>query len=66
MSMIQTSSVGRTPTPRNVGRNYQSLFLMLLVSVFLFFGLGTRLVYLQIRMKIIVTLPISYTMSKAG
>ena len=48
MSMIQTSSVGRTPTPRNVGRNYQSLFLMLLVSVFLFFGLGTRLVYLQL------------------
>src|SRR5919202_1656152 len=48
MSMIQTSSAGRTPTPRTVGRNYQSLFLMLLVSAFLFLGLGTRLVYLQL------------------
>src|ERR671933_861903 len=48
MSMIQTSSAGRTPTPRTVGRNYQSLFLMLLVSAFLFLGLGSRLAYLQL------------------
>jgi penicillin-binding protein 2 len=46
--MIQTSSAGRTPTPRTVGRNYQSLFLMLLVSAFLFLGLGSRLAYLQL------------------
>ena len=48
MTVIQTSSARRKPTPRTVGRNYQSLFLMLLVSAFLFLGLGSRLVYLQL------------------
>ncbi len=48
MTVIQTSSARRKSTPRTVGRNYQSLFLMLLVSAFLFLGLGSRLVYLQL------------------
>ena len=48
MTVIQPSSVGRQPTPRTVGRNYQSIFLMLLVSVFLVGGIGSRLAYLQL------------------
>jgi penicillin-binding protein 2 len=48
MTVIQTSSASRKPTPRTVGRNYQSLFLMLFVSVLLFLGLGSRLAYLQL------------------
>lgn len=48
MTVIQTSSRGRQPTPRTVGRNYQSLFVMLLVSVFLLGGIGSRLAYLQL------------------
>lgn len=48
MTVIQPTSVGRKPTPRTVGRNYQSLILMLLVSLFLFGGIGSRLAYLQL------------------
>src|SRR4028118_606650 len=48
MTVIDPSSIGRKPAPRTVGRHYQSLFLMLFVTVLLFFGLGTRLVYLQL------------------
>ncbi len=48
MTVIQPSSVGRQPTPRTVGRNYQSIFLMLFVSVFLVGGIGSRLAYLQL------------------
>jgi len=45
---MQTSPVGRQITPRTVGRNYQSLFVMLLVSIFLLGGMGSRLAYLQL------------------
>src|SRR5919202_2488765 len=48
MTVNQPSSIGRQPTPRTVGRNYQSIFVMLFVSVFLLGGMGTRLVYLQL------------------
>lgn len=48
MTVIQTGSVGRKPTPRTVGRNYQSLFLMLIVSLFLIGGMGARLAHLQL------------------
>ena len=48
MTVIQPSSVGRKNTPRTVGRNYQSLFLMLIVSLFLLGGIGSRLAYLQL------------------
>ncbi|HEY9711144.1 MAG TPA: penicillin-binding protein 2 [Oculatellaceae cyanobacterium] len=47
MTVIQPSSGGR-PTPRTVGRNFQSVFLMLFVSLLLLGGLGSRLAYLQI------------------
>ncbi len=47
MTVIQPSSGGR-PTPRTVGRNLQSVFLMLFVSLLLLGGLGSRLAYLQI------------------
>lgn len=48
MTIIQSSSGRRQSTPRTVGRNYQSLFVMLLVSVFLLGGIGSRLTYLQL------------------
>ena len=48
MTVIQPSSRGRQVTPRTVGRNYQSLFVMLIVSVFLLGGIGSRLAYLQL------------------
>ncbi|HBY80408.1 MAG TPA: penicillin-binding protein 2, partial [Cyanobacteria bacterium UBA11148] len=48
MTVYQPSSVGRQTTPRTVGRNYQSLIVMLLVSLFLFGGMGSRLAYLQL------------------
>lgn len=48
MTVIQPSSVGRTATPRTVGRNYQSIYVMLLVSIFLLGGIGSRLAYLQL------------------
>jgi penicillin-binding protein 2 len=48
MTVIQPSSVGRKPNPRTVGRNYQSLILMLLVSLLLLGGLGSRLAFLQL------------------
>ncbi|HEY9668438.1 MAG TPA: penicillin-binding protein 2 [Coleofasciculaceae cyanobacterium] len=48
MTVLQPSSGGRNPTPRNVGRNYQSVFVMLFVSVFLVGAMGARLAYLQL------------------
>ncbi|MBD0363549.1 MAG: penicillin-binding protein 2 [Coleofasciculus sp. C3-bin4] len=48
MTVIQPSSVGRKPNPRTVGRNYQSLILMLFVSLLLLGGLGSRLAFLQL------------------
>jgi penicillin-binding protein 2 len=48
MTAIEPSSLGRQPTPRTVGRNYQSVFVMLFVTLFLFLGLGSRLVFLQL------------------
>ncbi|MGC1395967.1 MAG: penicillin-binding protein 2 [Coleofasciculaceae cyanobacterium] len=48
MTVIQPSDRGRKPTPRTVGRNYQSIFVMLTVSVFLLGGIGSRLAYLQL------------------
>ncbi len=48
MTLIQTSSPGSHTTSRNVGCHYQSLFVMLIVSVFLLGGIGSRLAYLQL------------------
>ncbi len=48
MTVFQPSPVGRQPAPRTVGRNYQSIVVMLFVSLFLLGGIGTRLGYLQL------------------
>jgi penicillin-binding protein 2 len=48
MTVIQPSSLGRTSNTRTVGRNYQSLFVMLFVSLFLVGGIGSRLAHLQL------------------
>lgn len=48
MTVIHPSSVGRQTTSRTVGRSYQSVIVMLLVSVFLLGGMGSRLAYLQL------------------
>ncbi len=48
MTVIQPSSGVRQTTPRTVGRNYQAVFLMLFVSVFLIGAMGARLAYLQL------------------
>lgn len=48
MTVIQPASGGRQVSSRTVGRNYQSIFVMLIVSVFLLGGIGSRLAYLQI------------------
>lgn len=48
MTVIQPASGGRQVSSRTVGRNYQSIVVMLIVSVFLLGGIGSRLAYLQI------------------
>ncbi len=48
MTVLPPVSEGRQSTTRTVGRNYQSLFVMLIVSVFLLGGIGSRLAYLQL------------------
>ncbi|HEY9609647.1 penicillin-binding protein 2 [Allocoleopsis sp.] len=48
MTVFQPSSGRRQPTPRTVGRNYQPLFVMLFVSLFLLGAMGSRLAYLQL------------------
>jgi len=48
MTVIQPYSGGRQTTPRTVGRNYQSVIVMLIVSLFLVGAMGSRLAYLQL------------------
>jgi penicillin-binding protein 2 len=48
MTLIQPASGRRQGSSRTVGRNYQAIFVMLIVSVFLLGGIGSRLAYLQI------------------
>lgn len=48
MTVIQNFSVGRQSSTRTVGRNYQSVFFMLLISIFMLGGIASRLAYLQI------------------
>ncbi len=43
-----TSKVGRKQTPRTVGLSHQSVFIMLLISLTLLGGIGSRLAYLQL------------------
>ncbi len=48
MSSLRFATIKKNNTARNVGKNYQSLFIMLGISVFMFGGIGSRLAYLQI------------------
>ncbi|MEQ8754325.1 MAG: penicillin-binding protein 2 [Coleofasciculus sp. G1-WW12-02] len=48
MTVVQPYSVGRQTTPRTVGRNYQSVIVMLIISLFLVGAMGSRLAYLQL------------------
>ncbi|MFP4102169.1 penicillin-binding protein 2 [Coleofasciculus sp.] len=48
MTVIQPYSGGRQTTPRTVGRNYQSVIVMLIVSLLLVGAMGSRLAYLQL------------------
>lgn len=48
MTLIQPASGRRQGSSRTVGRNYQAIFVMLIVSAFLLGGIGSRLAYLQI------------------
>ena len=47
MTLIQPSSIGRQSTTRSVGRQFQSVIIMLFVTTLLAGGIGSRLVYLQ-------------------
>ncbi|MEC4984086.1 MAG: penicillin-binding protein 2 [Oscillatoria sp. PMC 1068.18] len=49
MTIIQSGSkLGRRPTPRTVGNQYQSVIMMFLISLLLLGGVGSRLYYLQL------------------
>lgn len=48
MTLIQSAPIGRSKTARTVGRHYQSLFMMLGITLLMFGGIGSRLAYLQI------------------
>lgn len=46
--MKLTATGGRTKTTRTVGQRYQSLALMLGITLIMFGGIGSRLAYLQL------------------
>lgn len=48
MALIQSSSLDNQLKTRTVGRSYQSLIVMLIISLFLVGALGSRLAYLQL------------------
>lgn len=48
MTLIQTGSISRKTAARTVGRRYQSLFGMVIVTLLMLGGIGTRLAYLQL------------------
>ncbi|NEO31805.1 MAG: penicillin-binding protein 2 [Symploca sp. SIO3C6] len=48
MTLMRNNSVGTQPIPRTVGRNYQSVIVMVFISLFLLGGIGSRLAYLQL------------------
>ncbi len=48
MKLIQSAPFGKTKTARTVGRSYQSLVLMLGITLLMFGGIGSRLAYLQL------------------
>ena len=48
MSLFRSARINKNVTTRNVGKNSQSLFIMLGISLALFGAIGSRLAYLQI------------------
>ncbi len=48
MALTQNSPIAKQPNARTVGRQYQSLSVMLVITVALLGGIGTRLAYLQL------------------
>ncbi|MGA7934000.1 MAG: penicillin-binding protein 2 [Kovacikia sp.] len=48
MTPIQPSSMPHQANPRSVGRQYQSIAVMLTISVLLLGGIGSRLIHLQL------------------
>lgn len=48
MSLIQSSSIGKTTNTRTVGRHHQSFVLILSITLLIFGGIGCRLAYLQL------------------
>ncbi|MFB2835422.1 penicillin-binding protein 2 [Floridanema evergladense] len=48
MALIQSSSLDKQQKTRSVGRSYQSLIVMLIISLLLVGTLGSRLAYLQL------------------
>jgi penicillin-binding protein 2 len=48
MTLIQSSSIGKTTNTRTVGRHHQSFVLILSITLLIFGGIGCRLAYLQL------------------
>ena len=48
MALIQSSLIGRATTARTVGQRYQSLVVMLSITLLMLGGIGSRLAYLQL------------------
>lgn len=48
MSLFRSARINKNVTTRNVGKQYQSLTIMLGISLAMFGGIGSRLAYLQI------------------
>lgn len=48
MTLIQSAPIGRATAARTVGRRYQSLVVMLIITLLMFGGIGSRLAYLQL------------------
>jgi penicillin-binding protein 2 len=48
MSLVPRPSVGSQKVTRTVGKSYQSLIIMLLITLVMLGGIGARLAYLQL------------------
>lgn len=48
MTLVQPSSVGRQTTHRSVGRRFQSVIMMLIITLLMVGGIGGRLAYMQL------------------
>jgi penicillin-binding protein 2 len=54
MTVLGSSSDAKaSENKRSVGRQYQSVLILLIITAFLFGGIGSRLVYLQLEQKVI-------------